>query len=116
VYTMMKRALIMIGGFLLFSGVAAAQDCDAPVPDNIKERCASEQWKPVGDRRIAFCYSRNTAGPIVEYLTHTRFPQPGSWSCGDVVCWSWNDEGGLRGLALFCCPTDLSGMIRWLHL
>jgi hypothetical protein len=88
---MKGHGLVLLAGVLLLSDVAAAQDCH--VPENFRDRCASGQWRTIGDRRIAFCYSYDTAGPIVRSLAGTDLPGPGSWSCGDVVCWSWDDDG-----------------------
>jgi hypothetical protein len=76
---MKGHGLVLLAGVLLLSDVAAAQDCS--VPQDARDKCASGEWIPVGDRRIIFCYTRDTAGRLVQSLAGTYDPKPGKWSC-----------------------------------
>jgi hypothetical protein len=108
---MIGRALILLGGILLFCCVADAQEDRPYRPNNTIEetlgtRCAergiqaSIRQVPGREIVVLLCHDQATAEPIWNYLMRNGYERPGprqgeySYSLGALGCWKWSDSGG----------------------
>jgi len=107
---MIGRALILLGGVLLFCCVADAQEDLRYRPNTIEEtlgtRCAEKgiqasiRQVPGQEIVVLLCHDQATAEPIWNYLMRNGTRRPGqrqgeySYSLGALGCWKWSDSGG----------------------
>jgi len=107
----MERALILLGGVLLFSDVASAQGQFFPTEAELAADCGREGVQATirapSDRSdrpgpvisVVLCHDRDTAERILNYLKLNHANEwrslkgEYSYSLRSLGCWNWFDSG-----------------------